>query len=114
MKNTYTIQGMTCSSCESTVRQKLLQVSGVQELSIDLTKNEVEIESAKIIQFSDLQKSLQGSKYSLAEKAVKTIEDTVSEKYSYTPLFLVFAFIIGIGFITSYKNEKTIKNPAIK
>ena len=96
---------MTCSSCESTVRQKLMQVSGVQELYIDLTKKEVEIESEKAISLSELQKSLQGSKYSLLEKAVKTIDNDVSTKSTYAPLFLVFAFITGISFITSYKNE---------
>jgi copper chaperone CopZ len=105
MKSTYTIQGMTCSSCENTVRQKLLQVSGVQELSIDLTKKEVEIESTNTIPFSELQKSLQGSKYSLVENAFIPIAETDSTKSSYAPLFLVFAFIIGISFITSYKNE---------
>ncbi len=105
MKSTYTIEGMTCSSCESTVRQKLMQVSGVQELYIDLTKKEVEIESEKAISLSELQKSLQGSKYSLLEKAVKTIDNDVSTKSTYAPLFLVFAFITGISFITSYKNE---------
>lgn len=96
---------MTCSSCENTVRQKLLQVSGVQELSIDLTKKEVEIESTNTIPFSELQKSLQGSKYSLVENAFIPIAETDSTKSSYAPLFLVFAFIIGISFITSYKNE---------
>ena len=105
MKSTYTIEGMTCSSCESTVRQKLMQVSGVQELYIDLTKKEVEIESEKAISLSELQKSLQGSKYSLLEKAVNTIDNDVSSKSTYAPLFLVFAFITGISFITSYKNE---------
>lgn len=82
-----------------------MQVSGVQELYIDLTKKEVEIESEKAISLSELQKSLQGSKYSLLEKAVKTIDNDVSTKSTYAPLFLVFAFITGISFITSYKNE---------
>jgi len=105
MKSSYTIQGMTCSNCESTVRQKLMQVSGVKELAIDLTKNELEIESAKTLSFSELQKGLQDSKYSLIEKTANTMDETDAPKSSYAPLFLVFSFILGISFIISYKNE---------
>lgn len=44
MKQTLLVDGMTCSNCETAVKEALNDVEGVQNVSVDLETGEVDIE----------------------------------------------------------------------
>jgi len=44
MKHTYTVTGMTCNGCASTVQRALQKVDGVTGVTIDLQKSEAQVE----------------------------------------------------------------------
>lgn len=66
MKHTYRVSGMKCDGCAKTVSDKLSSVIGVDEVNVDLTKNQVVV-SGKTFKWL-LKRSLKDTKYSLEEK----------------------------------------------
>ncbi|HFH6643649.1 TPA: heavy-metal-associated domain-containing protein [Streptococcus agalactiae] len=66
MKHTYRVSGMKCDGCAKTVSDKLSSVIGVDEVNIDLTKNQVVV-SGKTFKWL-LKRSLKDTKYSLEEE----------------------------------------------
>lgn len=86
MKHTYHIQGMTCSGCRKTVKEKLAEVSGVQNVTIDLEKGTAEIEMEQHIPFEKLEKSLSETHYSI-HKEKKEKPDKPSSKMGEEALF---------------------------
>ncbi|HFH7592306.1 TPA: heavy-metal-associated domain-containing protein [Streptococcus agalactiae] len=65
MKHTYRVSGMKCDGCAKTVSDKLSSVMGVDEVNVDLTKNQVVV-SGKTLKCL-LKRSLKDTKYSLEE-----------------------------------------------
>ncbi|EPT52305.1 carbonate dehydratase [Streptococcus agalactiae CCUG 19094] len=66
MKHTYRVSGMKCDDCAKTVSDKLSSVIGVDEVNVDLTKNQVVV-SGKTFKWL-LKRSLKDTKYSLEEE----------------------------------------------
>ncbi|MFS5256788.1 heavy metal-associated domain-containing protein [Streptococcus agalactiae] len=66
MKHTYRVSGMKCDGCAKTVSDKLSSVIGVDEVNVDLTKNQVVV-SRKTFKCL-LKRSLKDTKYSLEEE----------------------------------------------
>ncbi|HEO1903245.1 TPA: heavy-metal-associated domain-containing protein [Streptococcus agalactiae] len=66
MKHTYRVSGMKCDGCAKTVSDKLSSVIGVDEVNVDLTKNQVVV-SGKTFKWL-LKRSLKDTKYSLEEE----------------------------------------------
>ncbi|EPT36626.1 heavy-metal-associated domain-containing protein [Streptococcus agalactiae] len=66
MKHTYRVSGMKCDGCAKTVSDKLSSVMGVDEVNVDLTKNQVVV-SGKTFKWL-LKRSLKDTKYSLEEE----------------------------------------------
>ncbi|HGI2957027.1 TPA: heavy-metal-associated domain-containing protein [Streptococcus agalactiae] len=66
MKHTYRVSGMKCDGCAKTVSDKLSIVIGVDEVNVDLTKNQVVV-SGKTFKWL-LKRSLKDTKYSLEEE----------------------------------------------
>lgn len=66
MKHTYRVSGMKCDGCAKTVYDKLSSVIGVDEVNVDLTKNQVVV-SGKTFKCL-LKRSLKDTKYSLEEE----------------------------------------------
>ncbi|HEO5478445.1 TPA: heavy-metal-associated domain-containing protein [Streptococcus agalactiae] len=66
MKHTYRVSGMKCDGCAKTVSDKLSSVIGVDEVNVDLTKNQVVV-SGKTFKWL-LKRSLKDIKYSLEEE----------------------------------------------
>ncbi|MCC9793972.1 cation transporter, partial [Streptococcus agalactiae] len=65
MRHTYRVSGMKCDGCAKTVSDKLSSVIGVDEVNVDLTKNQVVV-SGKTFKWL-LKRSLKDTKYSLEE-----------------------------------------------
>ncbi|HGI3399773.1 TPA: heavy-metal-associated domain-containing protein [Streptococcus agalactiae] len=66
MKHTYRVSDMKCDGCAKTVSDKLSSVIGVDEVNVDLTKNQVVV-SGKTFKWL-LKRSLKDTKYSLEEE----------------------------------------------
>jgi copper chaperone CopZ len=109
MKQTYTVQGMTCEGCVASVTEKLKKVPGVVKVQVDLKKEEAQIEMEGRIPLTTLAQALP-EKYKMSKK-----EDTASflntEEVKETskleqlkPLFLIFIFLFSAAFLMNYKS----------
>jgi copper chaperone CopZ len=111
MTHTYTIAGMTCNGCADKVQQLLLSVPGVENVNINIKKNEAEIKMHHHIQTSALQNALKDySKYKLSETGnslSSVVENGLGEEgtwfETYKPILLIFTYIIGITFLVEIK-----------
>lgn len=67
MKHTYKIQGMSCNGCRNHVQEALSKVVGVNDVSVDLEKDEAEIDMSFHLSVSMLQDALKeaGGQYSI-------------------------------------------------
>ena len=66
MSKTYEISGMKCQGCANAVTEKLSAVKGLEEVRVDIEKNQVTIEG-KSWKWS-LSRALKGSKYELGNE----------------------------------------------
>jgi len=98
MKHTYTVTGMTCNGCRTSVEDKLNGFPEVENASVNLETSEAIIEMSSQISIEQLQIAL-SHKYLISEKNIfKTSSEVKSEEKSdlqqLFPLFLIFAYII--------------------
>lgn len=105
MKHSYGIAGMTCSSCETKVKDTLLKIPHVRSVQVSRTDNSAIIEMDKHIALPELQAALQstGGRYSI--KSNETTNEVVKEKNplsTYKPVLVLFAFIAGITLFTEW------------
>lgn len=80
MKHTFYIKGMSCSGCESTVKERLEKINGVENVTVSAKEKTAILLISKEISFSELQSSLEGTHYSIHKKK----EETVVEKKQLT------------------------------
>lgn len=103
MKHTYTITGMTCTSCKAKVTEQLSQVNHVTHVEVALEKGEATVTMDKHVATKELQDAL-AEKYTLSEKKVS--ENTANNSQDYgvfdeekskieqlKPLFLILSYI---------------------
>lgn len=97
MKYKYTVTGMTCNGCRTSVEEKLNAIPEVENAMVNLESAEAIIQMSKHISIQQLQEVLP-NKYTISEQnsfanssAIKT-EDT-SELKQLFPLFLIFGYI---------------------
>ena len=104
MKHTYTITGMTCNGCKTSVEDYLNAHEDVTIASVDLENSEATIEMKKHISIKTLQKTI-SSKYLISEKEKHNVFPPVKAKDAKTelgqlfPLFLIFAFLTGASIL---------------
>lgn len=66
MKQTVTVENMTCGGCANTVKKRFEGVPGVKNVEIDLENKTATIESDERISHELLKESLEGTNYGLA------------------------------------------------
>ncbi|PWH84361.1 heavy metal transporter [Algibacter marinivivus] len=98
MKHTYTVTGMTCNGCRTSVEDKLNALPEVKNASVNLETSEAIIEMSSHISTETLQNAL-SDKYSISEKHIFNTPTDInaqekSELQQLFPLFLIFAYII--------------------
>ncbi len=108
MIHTYTVTGMTCNGCKTSVEDKLNALKQVVNAKVSLEKSEVTIEMSQHILIESLQKAL-SNKYTISAKQETNVfassiieEDKKSDLQQLFPLFLIFAFIIGASILLNY------------
>ena len=110
MKHTYTVTGMTCNGCRTSVEDALNSIENVVKATVDLEKEEATIEMSKHISISDFQKAI-SNKYSISKKSEtnvfkssETINTDKTELQQLFPLFLIFGYIIITSTLLNYKS----------
>lgn len=99
MTHTYQLTGMTCSSCESKVKSKLLTLPDITSVEVSKDTNTVTIGMEKHISLTNLQEALGGasSKYHISATQHNEIaEQTKNWLQTYKPILLIFGFITGV------------------
>lgn len=105
MKHTYTVSGMTCSGCKSSVKKSLTSLEDVTNVTVDLESAEVVIDMKNHITLSKLQEVL-SAKYTISEKKNEKLQsfDSSPEKSEIQqlfPLFLIFGYITVAAIISA-------------
>lgn len=111
MKHTYSISGMTCLSCKSSVEKSLGDMENVSKVEVNLEKEEAEVTMTKHITTIELQKSLP-EKYKLTEKVANNVFTSVNlplegEKnkiQQLKPLLLIIFYISVSSVLLHYKS----------
>ena len=114
MKKTYTISGMTCNSCKSTIHQNLNEIPEVESVEVNLEKAEAIIFMKSNIEISKLQNVLP-SKFRISEKGNDNfsepenlsnlqIENDKSKLQQLKPLILILTYISVASIMINYKN----------
>jgi len=109
MIHTYTVTGMTCNGCKTSVEGKLNALEYIKNATVSLEKSEASIEMSQHISLETLQKALP-SKYTITEIKERNVfepssiqEEQKSDFQQLFPLFLIFIFIIGASILLNYK-----------
>lgn len=124
MKTTaYTIKGMTCNGCRTSVEQKLAGVAGVSQATVSLENEEAILTIDDEVTLDHLKSALPEKyrislkKYSKAESETQekstgvfarnetaTQEASESKMQQLKPLFLIFLFITGAAVLLHFKD----------
>lgn len=103
MKHQYELTGMTCSSCEAKVKEKLMAVKGIEDVELSHKKNTAEINMSRQIELKELKNALQtlGDKYRITESYESTgVDESESNDKSwlqtYKPILLIFFYLMGV------------------
>jgi copper chaperone CopZ len=110
MTHIYTVTGMTCNGCAAKVQKLLSSVAGIENININLEKNEAAVTMHHHIQTKELQNALKDyPKYQLTEQPVHHTEiineETKTWFETYKPILLIFAYITGISFLAELKGS---------
>ena len=114
MKKTYTISGMTCNGCKSTIHQNLNDLQEIESVEVNLKKGEAIIFAKSNISISKLQNALP-SKFHIEEKVVNSSSATVNELsvesnqeksklQQLKPLLIIFIYISVASILMNFKN----------
>ncbi len=74
---TYSVEGMTCQGCVSSVETKLGKINGVQKYEVDLEKGEAVVEfDPEKVKSDDIEKEFEGTSFKVTVKETETEKDT--------------------------------------
>lgn len=105
MKKSFNVSGMTCQGCVASVKDGLLQLDGVNEVSVDLASGQIELDLKKDVSLKVLQESIP-KKYQIENTpSVTHMEAKQESKWQQLkPLFLIFAYLFGASILLNYKS----------
>ncbi len=70
---TYSVEGMTCQGCVTSVESKLGNIDGVQKYEVDLEKGEAVVEfDPEKVKSEDIEKEFEGTSYKVTVKEIET------------------------------------------
>ncbi|MFI6297751.1 heavy-metal-associated domain-containing protein [Nonomuraea sp. NPDC050790] len=65
---TYTVKGMTCGHCVSSVKEEVSEVAGVSSVEVDLASGLLTVESEGPIDAADIRGAVEEAGYELVTK----------------------------------------------
>lgn len=105
MTHTYQLTGMTCASCEGTVKSSLLSLPDVTAVEVSRADNTATITMDKHIALADLQKALGGAqgKYQIHPLGhSEATEQARSWLATYKPILLIFLYITTVTLLIQF------------
>jgi copper chaperone len=63
---TYTVSGMTCGHCVSSVTEEVAQIAGVSSVDVDLATGQVTVTSQNELDRAQVQRAVEEAGYQLA------------------------------------------------
>ncbi len=101
MTHTYTVTGMTCSSCEAKVKSSLLLLPGVTEVTISKEAQTAVISMDKHIPLPVFQNALD-KKYTITAKEHSEAAEQAKNWFStYKPILLIFGYVTALSVIAA-------------
>jgi copper ion binding protein len=77
---TYSVEGMTCQGCVSSIESKLGKIDGVEKYEVDLEKGEAVVEfDPEKVKNDDIEKEFEGTSFTVTEKENDTDTDKQEE-----------------------------------
>ena len=77
---TYSVEGMTCQGCVSSVKSKLGKIDGVQTYEVNLGIGEVVVEfDPEIVKSEDIEKEFEGTSYKVTVKEIEIETETETD-----------------------------------
>ena len=77
---TYSVEGMTCQGCVSSVESKLGKIDGVQTYIVDLERGEAVVEyDPEKVKSEDIEKEFQGTSYKVTVKEIEIEVETETD-----------------------------------
>jgi copper ion binding protein len=64
-ENTYTVQGMTCGHCVSSVTEEVSEVAGVRQVDVDLASGRLTVVSDADVAEADIRTAVEEAGYQL-------------------------------------------------
>jgi copper chaperone len=63
---TYTVTGMTCDHCVSSVREEIGEIDGVSDIDVDLASGAVTVTSARPLEVATVRAAVEEAGYQLS------------------------------------------------
>ncbi len=109
MTHTYNLIGMTCGSCETSVRGKLLKLPEITSVDLSKDTNSATISMTQHISVYDLQEAIGGnnSKYQISTAHHNEVAEEVRSWFeTYKPIILIFLYITLVSVLAqvAYKS----------
>lgn len=105
MTHTYTVTGMTCSSCEAKVKSALLQLPHITSAEVSKETSTATLSMDNHISVADLQQAL-NPKYQISMIGSNDqVELAKNWVQTYKPILLIFAFILGITLLIQLQHH---------
>ena len=107
MTQDFSVLGMTCQGCVSTVRDHLRSLEGAEEVTVNLEDNTATITANRRVSVAEIQAKLP-EKYTVSTSISRSLEagepvDGATSKWrQLRPLFLVFVYLTGATFLMNY------------
>ncbi len=77
---TYSVKGMTCQGCVSSVETKLGKINGVQKYEVDLDKGEAVVAfDPEKVKSDDIEKEFEGTSYKVTVKEIEIEIETETD-----------------------------------
>ena len=74
---TYSVEGMTCQGCVSSIESKLGKIEGVEKYEVDLEKGEAIVEfDPEKVKSDDIEKEFEGTSFTVTVKETETETET--------------------------------------
>lgn len=109
MTHSYIVAGITCEGCVAKVKSKLLMNPDITAADVKLEGQKATVTMLKHLSLAELQKTIGvNTKYTISEDIsdhshhVMKSEEPKSWLGTYKPLLIIFAFITGVSFISSF------------
>ncbi|CCH30080.1 heavy-metal-associated domain-containing protein [Actinosynnema sp. NPDC047251] len=66
-ETTFTVTGMTCGHCASSVTEEVTRIAGVTDVAVDVPTGAVKVTSAEPVARADVRAAVEEAGYALAE-----------------------------------------------